>query len=100
MGGQLALPPITQIRTHQTAGRTEMKPNPTAARLTDRDRRHITEARELAALCTTAAVAQRFPGWNDTAAAYAEVFGYARWHMEELADLAERLADTTPEAAK
>lgn len=69
-------------------------------RLTDRDRRHITEARELAALRTTAAVCERFPGWADTGAAYAEAFGYARWHLEELADLAERLADTTPEAAK
>jgi len=39
--------------------------------LTDADRHAIARARELASLRTTAALTERFPGWNDTAATYA-----------------------------
>jgi hypothetical protein len=63
--------------------------------LTDSDRRTIAQARELAALRTTAEVRERFPRWDDTAAAYAEAFGTARYLLAELADLAERLAAPT-----
>ena len=61
------------------------------ARLTEADRRIIAQARELASLRTTAAVNERFPGWNDNAAAYAEAFGTARWLLDEVAGIAERL---------
>ena len=59
--------------------------------LTDADRRVIAKARELASLRSTAAVNERFPGWNDNAAAYAEAFGTARWLLDEVAWIAERL---------
>lgn len=60
--------------------------------LTDADRRIIAESRELAALRTTTAVRERFPGWGDsTAAVYAEAFGYARWHLDELTAIIDRL---------
>jgi hypothetical protein len=61
--------------------------------LTDADRRLIAKARELAALRTTAAICDRFPGWDDTAAAYAEAFGTARWLLDELAGIAERAGE-------
>lgn len=61
-------------------------------RLTDHDRRLVAAARELAGLRTTAAVTGRFGGWGDsTAAAYAEAFGTARWHLDELAAIIDRL---------
>ena len=60
--------------------------------LTDHDRSIIIKARELAALRTTEAVRERFAGWGDNVApAYAEAFGAARWLLEELAVIAERL---------
>jgi hypothetical protein len=61
-----------------------------AASLNDADRRLIARARELASLRTSAAVNERFPGWPDTASAYAEAFGTARWLLDELAGIAER----------
>jgi hypothetical protein len=71
---------------------TQTSPPACGGRLSDADRHLIARARELAALRTTAAVNDRFPGWADTAAAYAEAFGYARFIAGELAGLAERLA--------
>jgi len=44
----------------------------------------------VAAAARRAAVTERFPGWNDTAAAYAEAFGTARWLLDEVAGIAER----------
>ena len=65
---------------------------PAASALTDHDRSIIVRARELAALRTTAAVRERFAGWgDDPAPAYAEAFGTARWLLEELAVITERL---------
>jgi hypothetical protein len=60
-------------------------------RLTDHDRRVIADARALAQLRTTESLAERFPGWNDTAATYAEAYGTARHLLTELAGIAERL---------
>ena len=78
-----------------------LPPSGTAARFTAADRETITRARELAGLRSTAAVHERFPGWSDPAPAYAEAFATARWLLDEVAAIAERLAaDTTPEAAK
>lgn len=63
-----------------------------ASHLTDADRRVIAEARAVAELRTTGAVRERFPGWGDsTAAVYAEAFGYARWHLDELMAIIGRL---------
>jgi len=59
--------------------------------LTGADRRSIAQARELAALRTTAALRERFPGWDDLGATYAEAFGTARYLLRELAAIAERL---------
>lgn len=71
---------------------TSSPPPCSRASLTDHDRRLIAAARELAELRTTAAVVERFPGWGDsTAAVYAEAFGYARWHLDELTAIIDRL---------
>ena len=65
-----------------------------SAPLTDQDRELIAKARDLAGLATTARVTERFPGWGgDTAAAYAEAFGTARWLLDELVAIAERVGD-------
>ena len=62
-----------------------------SASLTDADRATIAKARQLAGLRTTSAITERFPGWVETGAAYAEAFGLSRYLMEELAGIAERL---------
>ena len=61
------------------------------AGLTEADRRIIAQARELASLRTGAAIDERFPGWDSPGAAYAEAFGIARWLLDELAAVAERV---------
>jgi hypothetical protein len=66
--------------------------------LTEHDRRRITEARELAALVTPAAVRERFPGWgDDLLPAYVEAFTSVRYVLADVAALAERIADSTQE---
>ena len=68
--------------------------------LTEYDRRRIAEARELAGLATPGAVRERFPGWNDTAATYAEAFATARYLLDDLAAIAERLDGDGDQAAE
>jgi hypothetical protein len=68
-------------------------------RLTDNDRRRLTEARELAAV--PARGFREFTGEDDGHLARAVALSRAQWLLADLADLAERLAaGTTLEAAK
>jgi hypothetical protein len=60
----------------------------------------IARARELAAVATVAAVRERFPGWNDDTAAYAEAFATARYLLTDLAGLAERLGGAAADLAE
>jgi hypothetical protein len=60
-------------------------------RLTDRDRRTIAEAREVAEVRTRDIAA--WTGETSHAAAYAVALGRAQWRLNELLRLVDRLAD-------